>query len=437
MTEVPKIVRDRLQAGLTLPGASEPLHPDADLLTAFAEQALPVNERERVLEHLAICGDCREVVAWALPDANVVGTPIAADAEIAPATATRTKVPARHGLRLAWPSLRWAALAVGVAVAAVLLVRAGRQPVSTHQIASLPASVPSPATTFPTDQPALSGKAVATKTDAGEAKSERTLSKKASARLPMPSPQAEPGMLLADNRTFGHAGKLPAASSARSQTTAHDARPGSGVTGTIDTADGSGAIAVTPSSRGTLVARNDAPVIDGQMMDAPPVEKAKPAPPETEANELKEAPAARSPSRSMMSAMRVTSGASLTLTPNTTWAIKAGVLQRSLDNGKSWQGALHADHPLLCYAIQGTDVWAGGSAGALFHSADGGATWLPVQPSFDARPLSADVTHIDLTHNVQADVAGRTRIALSTSNNEVWSSVDGGKTWTKNAAENK
>lgn len=47
------------------------LHPDENLLTAFAEQALTPGERGQVLAHLADCGRCREVVFLAqssLPD---------------------------------------------------------------------------------------------------------------------------------------------------------------------------------------------------------------------------------------------------------------------------------------------------------------------------------------------------------------------------------
>ena len=40
-------------------------HPDAEMLGAFAEQALGGRERGEVLEHLAACGRCRQVVALA------------------------------------------------------------------------------------------------------------------------------------------------------------------------------------------------------------------------------------------------------------------------------------------------------------------------------------------------------------------------------------
>lgn len=44
------------------PKAQPDFHPDADLLSAFAEHALPEGERARILAHMAECGRCREVV---------------------------------------------------------------------------------------------------------------------------------------------------------------------------------------------------------------------------------------------------------------------------------------------------------------------------------------------------------------------------------------
>jgi len=38
------------------------MHPDADALTAFAEQLLPAKERDQILAHMGVCGRCREVV---------------------------------------------------------------------------------------------------------------------------------------------------------------------------------------------------------------------------------------------------------------------------------------------------------------------------------------------------------------------------------------
>ena len=98
---MPNIVRDRLKAAT--PTAD---HPDANLLTAFAERSLPEPERAAVLEHISRCGDCREVVALALPATEAV----------APVTAAR---PARASW-LTWPVLRWGFVAAGVVVIASL-----------------------------------------------------------------------------------------------------------------------------------------------------------------------------------------------------------------------------------------------------------------------------------------------------------------------------
>ena len=99
MQNVPKIVRDRLQAAA--PAVS---HPDADLLTAFAERSLPDRERTVVLEHLALCGDCRDIVALALPQIE---------------SAQTSARPSPSGW-FHWPILRWGFVTAGVVAVASL-----------------------------------------------------------------------------------------------------------------------------------------------------------------------------------------------------------------------------------------------------------------------------------------------------------------------------
>jgi len=48
---------------------------------------------------------------------------------------------------------------------------------------------------------------------------------------------------------------------------------------------------------------------------------------------------------------------------------------------------------------------------------------VQVHPSISAQPLTLDVVHIELRDALE--------IAVSTSDLEVWSSPDGGKTWDK------
>jgi hypothetical protein len=436
MTEVPKIVYDRLRAALP-----EQAHPDADLLSAFAEQALSVTEREGVLQHLALCGDCREAVALALPD---VAPPRIADEDSVGTTVSRAGSRASRKLSFAWPTLRWAALAAGVVVAgAVLLVHPGKlnqatPPSTKSEIAttappasglqtpssSAPSSrVPSSTVGSPTDQSAVIAKAYE-----AQPKSELQLSRKLKAgQAVTPSPQTESGMLLADNKKDSR----QAAPAAGVRTLDYDARTSQGATETAEVSGAAAAATTEPSAENALMARNDAPAI----------EKAKPAPQEMEVNEEQKTQAAAVPgparlqARNVMSAAKLASPASqsLAVAPHVTWAITGGVLQRSLDSGRSWQDALHADHPLLCYASHNEDVWTGGQAGMLFHTANSGVTWVQVQPSIKARQLRSDITHIEVRNNndVRDDASGPAEILLSTSNNEIWSSADGGKTWAK------
>src|SRR5579863_2798119 len=47
-------------------------HPDADQLSAFVEHALPPHERQETLAHLAVCPECRTIVALSLPAVEAV-----------------------------------------------------------------------------------------------------------------------------------------------------------------------------------------------------------------------------------------------------------------------------------------------------------------------------------------------------------------------------
>lgn len=423
MTEVPKIVYDRLQAALPGRAWSGQAHPDADLLTAFAEQALSATEREGVLEHLALCGDCREVVAVALPAADLVDAPVTAETAAVRETSIAAKAQRTWLTVFAWPSLRWAALAAGVALAAsILLWRPENRTVTTLPSAVSQIAVPAPQAPLPQIASPLA------KTDEALPKAEMRLSEKLTAKPVVTlSPQAKSGMLLANNeKDSAEANKLTAAPPAEARAFAFDAPASSGVTETVEVSSAAVAVEVSPPAEGSLMARNVAPI-----------EKAKPALPGTEVNAQPRnetavgAAVAQVQVRNMMSAANLASTARQTLAHNVTWAISAGVLQRSLDSGQSWQDALHADHSLLCYANHDLDVWAGGLAGTLFHSPDGGVTWVKVQPSFKDQALSSDITHIDLHGDGRGAVRGPAEIVVSDSNNEIWNSADGGKTWDK------
>src|SRR5208282_3164862 len=150
MTEVPKIVYDRLRAALPDRAGPEQAHPEADLLTAFAEQALSATERDGVLDHLALCGDCREAIALALPPADIVTAPIATETEAVRATPIPAKSERNFLTAFGWPSLRWAALAAGVALAAsVLLMHPGKLNQATQSAVNRPVATTAPPASAP------------------------------------------------------------------------------------------------------------------------------------------------------------------------------------------------------------------------------------------------------------------------------------------------
>lgn len=439
MPKVPKIVYDRLQAAQPVEqDGPKPAHPDADLLTAFAEQALSATERNGVLEHLAVCGDCRELIALALPDADLASAPIADQTDAIRALTSSAETPAPRKLSFSWPSLRWAALAAGVVVAAsVLLMRPGKLNQTTSpvrpQVATTAESVPgrqiASSSNAPSQNasPPMNQSVFSTKTDERRPKSELQLSTKPKPATPLPHAGSE--MLLAGTKKeAAQPDKLAPAPTASAGALAFDASASRAANETVEVSGAAATVETEPSTDSNLMARNEAPAI----------EKAKPAPPGTgvygqQKAELSAVPTpAPSRARNATSAAKMASPAmafpvSSALARHVTWAIAAGTLQRSLDSGQSWQSALRPDHPLLCYATHGADVWTGGQAGTLFHSADSGITWVQVHPAVKGQQLSADVTHID----VDINVPGTAEVIVSTSNNETWSSTDSGTTWEK------
>ena len=454
MPEVPKIVHDRLRAGFpggTVPEAS---HPDPDVLTAFAEQALSAAEREGVLEHLARCGDCRELVAFSIPPMESGAQPVSAEESESTASAashTRREAGGRR-FWFAWPGLRWAALAAGIAVAGgILLIHPGK-PNSAPEARQQPAgTVTQPAETIVAKQatpaPAIAAANHAEKkpTPAGRlSRRDKELQLAYSAAAPAANAiargQIEPSAASKDAAVGAAVGAVGGAA----PTSPAPAPQVPSISEVVEVTAASGPVT-------TEEARNDLPVTARQVADLPlngrnmselTISKAKAA--KTESNEPSALQRSQSldrkqgtmettaqPQRAAAAGMTTTAA---NLRPNAgdfpqpaehpaQWAIHGNDLQRSLDSGVAWKTVLHSDRPLLCYAAGGNELWAGGKGGDLFHSANGGVAWNQVHPSAQDQTLSADVTHIDLYSPSQ--------IVLFTSNNQSWSTVDGGKTWAK------
>lgn len=453
MTDPPKIVHDRLRAAelkqATSAGpAAKSMHPDANLLTAFAEQALSATERDGVLEHLALCADCREVVTVAQPAEMVGVNPSTAETQndTLEALVSRAAKPASHKL-FAWSGLRWAALAACVAVAgSVLLLRPGKlnQSAGSPQIASTaaPASAAGSPSVASAPSDALSNRDHQAVIAKGNDVPPKAIIPSARGALPQtlkaqqiltPGRNESPMLLARNKKSSGQEDKVRG-------------MPGSAALALDNSSSRQTTETVEVSAAAGEVSQASADTTSMSLDEAPAIEKAKPAMqaasqgaglPGSDAdqpqgsNTVTPSTSARARSAAKM-AFSTNPAAPPAITQyglaqhNSVWAISGGVLQRSQDSGQTWQESLHPDRLLLCYASYSDEIWTGGQGGALYHSTDDGLTWAQVHPVVNNHPLTSDVNHIDLPRH---DLSNPTQIVVFTANKEIWTSHDGGKTW--------
>jgi Putative zinc-finger len=426
MQKIPQIVRERLKAGAAISG-----HPDANALTAFAESSLPERERAGVLAHLAACGDCREIVALALPAIETGNTQSFA-----------LRVP-----WLAWPAFRWGFATAGVALLAIGVVEFEQRKLAppgmlAKQVASTPVPHPLPVQTSSqatsSVPPATASEAISDKSLGKSMVSAKMVSAKKEARRaaegeprllgkPM-SPQPQSALVVQAGSPALVAKPAPAPIPPASQMVTV---PVQNEAAEVQSADSQAARLQIPS--------NAEPVFDSNSgYNSAPLTRAKPA-----------------------NIAPLASGTAAAVLATSRWSITAvGGLERSLDRGKTWQdvnvdvntalaGAGAATvgptikgtvkqnsmstQPVLKAAVTpvffravtaaGSEVWAGGSHAALFHSVDGGDHWTRILPSSSGVVLTGDVVSIefpDLLHGT-----------VTTSTPEIWMTVDDGRSWQK------
>lgn len=479
MQNVPKIVRERLKAAT--PAVN---HPDANVLTAFSERSLPELERAIVLEHLARCGDCRDIVALSLPETEAVEAAI---------------VPAR-GPWFIWPTLRWAFVAAGVvAIASLGVVQlqhrevtqlASKRSVSREAVSleaknqntSLPMAS-APAETEQTKEKKLQVPALVLK-DSGNASRQASAASNQVTRAEEPSLQKPPGSrgavggVVAGQLSNGP--KMPEQWQQRQnafglQANAAPAPPPPTAKQKVDAYTSSNML--TTEARQSAQAPSAAPAINtpAENLDAHVQEQPSSPQPESDAvgkakQPVKvEAQGAAAAQETMVAATprdisagrndgaNVRNSNQLNTSPSSTfrWIVNSdGGLERSVDRGNSWQGVdvnaqnsassmssklaakaarakdksdtkkeAAATPVFRAVAAMGTEVWAGGSTGALFHSSDGGNHWTRVVPLFAGSTLTGDVVTVEFSDPQHGKI--------TTSTPEVWTTTDAGQTWQK------
>ena len=464
MAEIAKIAQGRIQ-DQQLRG--EVAHPDADLLTAFAEQALPARERDQVLTHLAQCVDCRDVAALA-------GVAVA-EPELVSANAMGKPAAGRTGTSFwLWGPLRWTAAA---ATAAVVLsaVWLNRNEVQRQNLA-VPTEL-SPAIVH-SQKETVSAPVVQRREEPNAEPNERTNHMKAAPQVPAvrsesgakldasvkgktaPPKQidgesgngvaayaflAEKKREATSNRTDQKDMPLLRARSAEQlgHTQAGEASSNEPVAGPLLTAAAGAAKAQRAVPSAHPVASNNVAVAPASAPPAPEVTMTfsrQAAGELAPADQVAESQAQAAPARDAQSEVRAgpmatpvtTEQASLdslhkSLASQSTamlWRVSSsGELQQSTDAGHNWRTAL-GEHSskFRSVASSGAIVWAGGDDGALWSSLNNGVTWRKSAPSVEGHSPRGNLENIRM--------AGPKNVTFRTSAGETWSSTDGGVSWT-------
>lgn len=491
MQDVPKIVTDRLRTVVPVVN-----HPDADVLTAFSEQSLPERERAIVIEHLSLCGDCREIVILAQP------------ATEAPQTTIRP-APTRW---LSWPALRWGFVGVGVfAIASLGIVQYRKQLIHSSSMANFAQSGATVKEARNEAPPVADSLQFATDQEKAKLPAPATAAvskgKAADVRAGFDRLQAFTSFQKAENKAqraiHGSLDGLdgPVAHGPRVQyqnalnqnalnQNAYSFQANNGVAGTQSRGAAAAPSLFPKPAPNSFMEAQAGPVAAPQTVDMPAqntlaeVQGRNTQPLQLETKNLELQPTEGGQGRTVESGKEsglvlgvsrakvpVSSPASPdaftgTLSaPNASWTITSGGLQRSLDQGKTWQTVNINPPPAagMSYALarqpaakvadtkqdqdkdsgsrdsaaqpgavppvfravvaNGADVWAGGSGSLLYHSVDSGGHWARIVPSSGSSTMTGDIVTLDFPD------AQHGRITTSTP--EVWLTSDNGQTWQK------
>jgi len=425
MEKVPQSVIVQLK-----PGSPTLQHPDADTLTAFAERSVSSAQREVVMEHLAACGECREIVALALPSTEP----------------TQVIVQPMPKTWLTWPVIRWGAVAAGVLmVGSFGIVHYEHQHAAEVAIAQKASQEFSEAKNLPLPSPQ-------------GARNEEKLAQQ-SPRAPQRIEQHD--LKQSQEQHQADASKLEIATSntlalqQNAPTVMRVMPPAADKDVSAQSAGASPSPA--PAQNGLVSALAEQRANSDASADLQPesprsdeayrlarVEKSKPAVPSSSSAAAGSAKISAGP----MVGGNLTQMASVSPASVVQWNVSStGALQRSFDQGNSWQtvdvnrsgvagapafGTLQkkatvnkTESAVILFRTvtsNGTDVWAGAQNGILYRSTDAGTHWMRVVPQANGTTLTGDIVSLEFTGQ-----QGR----IVTSAPEIWTTSDSGQTWQK------
>ena len=437
MDQLSKHVAGRLKAQ-PAPGP----HPDAALLSAFAENALPAADRGPLLQHLGACSDCREIVFLALPG-----------------SAEAQKILVLKPSRFRHWGLTWgAAAAVGIVAVFFTTQRLEHK----SQIAKMvaPASATRTETAADIGMETGAEKKIAAETppreiDEMQAARESSSNKKAVAvdeYASKPQPQAKhmTGKMQAPldfdrsgevhlrvpqqsaNSLGGAAGlyRRKDKDKDKNEDRAEKQKENSDSIAVATEAPAPAGKAADSAILTTAQSKSNQPALSGQRAEVQgaAVSAPSPAPPAVNvpaSSEMVEvqASAPEVEPHSLSKVMKVGAAGRNVAVSLPKWSLTAaGEVQRSLDHGKTWLPAQPVPGVVFrAVASVGQEVWAAGNAGALYHSSDSGLIWSRLAVKSGAKDIQDDLTEIDFTDATHGH--------LKTSAGADFTTSDAGQTW--------
>jgi hypothetical protein len=486
MPELSNLLRQRL--AVTENGVAAGVHPDSDTLTAYVEKSLPAAERQTVVTHLSVCQPCREVVALSQPELPELVT----QKVIKPAPVSGWRRLFTPGFGLAASVAAMAVIAVLVLQLPQRSAPPSAQNAQQAKVTPLQDQSPQVQSTqaqntqpqekksLPAQpaEPELSSAAVANrvasaKETGGRTKNYESAGTNVAAGLIAPPPPAKTAakapvltaglqkkdyvntnffaansseVVVADeqkdtdfpsapqpqsaptNRAFtANSGKIAGfsdipqntdgKSNLRILTPAPPPQPfgwklGKMAQATVHTLQRH-ATTISPAIRANTLgtsAMGGLGTFSSTLGKGQPAEVAA-APEKAESGSLARSDALSSGALSSKLAYQYAS---------TVWKVAGGKLLKSVAP-LQWEDAYPATNGSIEFSFvnaRGNDVWAGGSHASLIHSRDGGLTWEIVKLSDAATGTIVNITAIALS------------VQVKTSDNQTWSSADGGKSWT-------
>jgi len=505
MQRIAKLVSGRLQARPVGP------HPDADLLSAFAENALLDTERAQLLQHLEACANCRDIVYLAMPGSTDL-----------------QKVLSLRPSRSSWFALRWGVLAASIVVAGVFVGRHSLFHARYQPAKVVVAPAPTPYANMsekkvPAELDAMRDERAAPKSVPQAIATQRPERKHMTARpqatldfeesgqvrvSPQPNPnqtvnsrvqnlplegrnttalsdlrgsESKPpsapqpvGGIAKDKNEIGSASSSPALVAKESTVkgdvsgtvvdpsgavVANAKITAGGAIGTkTATSDLSGKfsfdlpsgsysikaeapgfqtteikqvavlenknpamrVMLQPGSTAETVEVSAAAVGVDEAVVSTTASEARDSSNEFVAKRQQPASLQKTPAAARSRQQGIGSG---TESPQVQWSLSSdGGVQRSGNGGQTWQSVSVATGTTFrALSGLGANIWVGGKTGVLYHSGDSGRTWTRIVAVADGQKLQSDISHVDFYNALNGTV--------STTNGEVWTTSDGGRTW--------